>query len=56
MVILADNNPNNDAVACKVLSGFAAQVNSYLIQGQVSPNLAAQLMQQAQAIKVAVHC
>ena len=56
IVILADNNPNNDAVACKVLSGFAAQVNSYLIQRQISPTLAAQLMQQAQTIKTISHC
>jgi hypothetical protein len=56
MVILTDRNPNNDAVACNAMNGFAAQVNSYLIQHQISPTLAAQLMQQAQTIKTISHC
>jgi hypothetical protein len=56
MVILTDNNPNNDAVACNLLNGFAAQVNSYLSQRQISPIIAAQLMQQAQTIKTISHC
>ena len=56
MVILTDNNPNNDAVACNAMNGFAAQVNSYLSQRQISPIIAAQLMQQAQTIKTISHC
>jgi hypothetical protein len=56
MVILTDRNPNNDAVACNGMNAFATQVNSYLIQHQISPTLAAQLMQQAQTIKATSHC
>jgi hypothetical protein len=56
MVILAGNNPNNDAGACNRMNTFIAQVNSYLIQHQISPSLAAQIIQQAQAIKTTVRC
>lgn len=56
MVILSDSNPNNDAAACNGMNTFVTQVNSYLIQRQISPTLAAQLMQQAQTIKATSHC
>ena len=56
MSIQTDNNPNNDATACNGMNTFVTQVNSYLIQRQISPTLAAQLMQQAQTIKTISHC
>jgi hypothetical protein len=56
MVILTDNNPNNDVSACNTMNAFATQVNSYLIQHQISPTLAAQLIQQAQSMKTGLHC
>jgi hypothetical protein len=56
MVIFTDSNPNNDAAACNGMNGFMAQVNSYLIQGQISPSIAAQLIQHAQSIKTISHC
>jgi len=56
MIALTDGNPNNDAAACNTMNGFAAQVNSYLARGQISPTLAAQLIQQAQAIKTISRC
>jgi hypothetical protein len=56
MVILSDSNPNNDVIACNGMNTFITQVNSYLIQRQISPSLAAQLIQQAQAIKTISHC
>ena len=56
ILMLTDNNPNNDAAACNTMNGFAAQVNSYLGRGQISPTLAAHLTQQAQSIKTTSGC
>jgi hypothetical protein len=56
IVILIDNNPNNDVTACSRMNAFVAQVNYYLSRGQISQNIAAQLIQQAQAIKTTVRC
>jgi YVTN family beta-propeller protein len=56
ILMLTDNSPNNDAAACNTMNGFATQVNSYLSQRQISPIIAAQLIQQAQTIKTISHC
>lgn len=56
VTLLTDNNPNNDVAGCNKLDAFISQVNYYLTQGQISQSLAAQLIQQAQAIKAAIHC
>jgi hypothetical protein len=47
---LTDDNSNNDVAVCNGMNSFVAQVSSYLTQAQISPTIASQLIQQAQAI------
>jgi YVTN family beta-propeller protein len=54
--ILSDNNPANDKAACNQLNTLITQLNIRAQNNQITASQAAQLIQQAQAIRTAIHC
>jgi YVTN family beta-propeller protein len=54
--ILSDNNPANDKAACNQLNTLVIQLNIRAQNNQITSSQAAQLTQQAQAIRTAIHC
>jgi YVTN family beta-propeller protein len=54
--ILSDNNPSNDKAACNQLNTLITQLNIRAQNNQITSSQAAQLIQQAQAIRTAIRC
>jgi hypothetical protein len=53
---LAQLNRNHDTPACNQLDAFLNQVNAKQTNGQLTPQQAADLSQQAKAIQQAIGC
>jgi hypothetical protein len=54
--LLNDNDPTNDADVCSKLDSFLLQVNAKEANGQLTPQQAADLRQQATAIETSLGC
>jgi len=54
--LLTDNDPSNDASVCSKLDSFLSQVDAKEANGQLTPQQAADLRQQATAIESSLGC
>jgi hypothetical protein len=54
--LLTDNDPTNDASVCSKLDSFLSQVDAKAANGQLTPQQAADLRQQATAIETSLGC